>query len=232
MTLKWLTVRSTGSSGFHGARDVDEHAVAEIDRIVQTEHQRRRAVLARVVFEHALASETRLRVLAARSRRIAFAASLATRPARTDTRSLSKTRRCGNARNRRATCAGTIVLVAHVRAELSVEPNLRPARNSTFGQSGSAPRSPDREDPRQTAVAPASSSARLTDGDENLRRPSRGDERLRQTIARTTRCTSDGPILPVAPSTSTSPSRRRQNAMSDSLGDDKRSSRSASVVSR
>ena len=40
--------------------------------------------------------------------------------------------------NRRATCAGTIVFVAHVSDELSVEPNLRPARNKTFGHSGSA----------------------------------------------------------------------------------------------
>ena len=73
MTLTWPIVTSTGSPRMTFDGDVEEHAVAHVDRVVEADDPARRAVLRREVLEHALAAEARLRVLADRRRRRRFA---------------------------------------------------------------------------------------------------------------------------------------------------------------
>jgi hypothetical protein len=56
--------RSTGLAREHRAREVDERAVAQVDRVEQPEQQARRAALAGRVLEDALPPDAGLRVLA------------------------------------------------------------------------------------------------------------------------------------------------------------------------
>ena len=120
------------------ARDVDQRAVAEIDGVVETVDEGTHALLARHELHHALASETRLRVLAYRRRQVVFRR---TRDRSTGTSGYTlpventTMRDCAKCS---ATRAGTMVLVAHVTSVRSSVPNFLPARNSTFGESGSA----------------------------------------------------------------------------------------------
>ena len=68
-------------AGEHLARDVDERAVAQIDRVVEPEDQRAQLLLARHELDDPLASEAGLRVLADRRRRVVFSATPDRRPA-------------------------------------------------------------------------------------------------------------------------------------------------------
>src|SRR5260370_14139012 len=68
-----------GLACVHFARDVDEHSVAQIDGVIQTEEDAAEAVLAREVFENALASETGPSIFADWRGRIGFARTAAGR---------------------------------------------------------------------------------------------------------------------------------------------------------
>src|SRR5437879_791789 len=61
-----------GFAGMHFACDIDEHAVAKVDRIVEAEQKTSEAVVIREVLEDALAPQAGLRILAHGVRGIAF----------------------------------------------------------------------------------------------------------------------------------------------------------------
>ncbi len=133
-----------------------------------------------------------------------------------------------DARNTSATCAGTITFIAQVRSSRPLEPNLRPAMNTTFSTRGR--RSIASRSSRSQAMhsTPWDSSCARSPGSVKRATPI---TRFAGAARRASRARV-GPILPPTPSTRMPPESRSSSATSPGVGVVMTSSRCATSVKR
>ena len=118
------------------------------------------------------------------------------------------------ARKTSATCAGTITFIAQVRSSRPLEPNLRPAMNTTFSIFGRRSISPRSSKSQAMHSTPQASSFSRSPGSVKRATPT---TRL-PGAARLARRARVGPILPPTPRTRISPESRFSSAPSSGEG--------------
>src|SRR5450759_3236742 len=118
------------------------------------------------------------------------------------------------ARKTSATCAGTITFIAQVRSSRPLEPNLRPAMNTTFSIFGRRSISPRSSKSQAMHSTPQPSSFSRSPGSVKRATPT---TRL-PGAARLARRASVGPILPPTPRMRISPASRFSSAPSSGEG--------------
>ena len=132
MKLTWPRLTSIGLPWRILARDVVQHAVAHVDRVIQPEQPAGRGEFAREIFEHALAADAGLRIFAGRIGRQALVGALAVdRHERID--AAGRERHDPRMPETPAPPApGTWAFIAQVSDRSPSAPNLRPAMNTMF----------------------------------------------------------------------------------------------------